>query len=172
MAENTWECPFNIHLDDLYHIDTWKQLINDCPVLASHTVKPHFISGCWTFRIILKWQIISVMLVYIHCSEESILEFRKWTEKKYFSDSCNLRCLLNLKVAKSEKSPPGRSYNGERKVNSDHSLEHILKPIAPQLESFTKSSSTHTWWRFSQERACLPLSPWSLYPGTTELTVV
>ena len=42
-------------------------------------------------------------------------------KKKYFSDSCNLRCLLNPKVAKSEKSPPGRSYNGERKVDSDHS---------------------------------------------------
>ena len=63
------------------------------------------------------------MLIYIHFSEESIiLKFRKWIEKKkYFSDSCNLGCLLNPKVAKSEKSPPGRSYRGERKVDSDHS---------------------------------------------------
>lgn len=137
-------------------------------------VKPHFISGCWNllynFKVTnhISYVGIHTLLRRKHHSRVQKMD----RKKKNFSDSCNLRCLLNLKVAKSEKSPPGRSYNGERKVNSDHSLEHILKPIAPQLESFTKSSSTHTWWRFSQERACLPLSPWSLYPGTTELTVV
>ena len=35
-------------------------------------------------------------------------------KKKYFSDSCNLRCPLNPKVAKGEKSHQGRSYGGER----------------------------------------------------------
>lgn len=160
----------------------WKLLIDDSSVLANHIEKSHFRSSCWNLHKILKCQTISVTLIERFFSEESIiLEFRKGKENdikkqtnKNLSDSCNLWWSPNPKVAKGEKKNHQNGLMVERKEGGLCPFlgAQSYSQRALQLDSITKSSSTHTRWRFSLQRVCLPLSSESLYSGTTELTVI